>query len=190
MTFWDDLWSDGIMSVQYPRLHSFAMDPNISVKKIMQTDDLSMLFHLPLSPQAFQELVTMQLQLQMVPYDSNTSDTWSFSWGNSQYTSRRFYQLAFKHLILPNTFKWVWKSKCTPRLKFFAWLILMDRLNTKDMLQRRNFHVQPNSHCVMCNAGVVEDLRHLFFDCPFAAACWQKLGILWGSSNDIHTLLQ
>ena len=120
VTFWDDLWSDGIMSVQYPRLHSFAMDPNISVKKIMQTDDLSMLFHLPLSPQAFQELVTMQLQLQMVPYDSNTSDTWSFSWGNSQYTSRRLYQLAFKHLILPNTFKWVWKSKCTPRLKFFA----------------------------------------------------------------------
>ena len=107
MTFWDDLWSDGIMSVQYPRLHSFAMDPNISVKKIMQTDDLSMLFHLPLSPQAFQELVTMQLQLQMVPYDSNISDTWSFSWGNSQYTSRRLYQLAFKHLILPNTFKWV-----------------------------------------------------------------------------------
>lgn len=86
----------------------------------MQTDDLSMLFHLPLSPQAFQELVTMQLQLQMVPYDSNTSDTWSFSWGNSQYTSRRLYQLAFKHLILPNTFKWVWKSKCTPRLKFFC----------------------------------------------------------------------
>ena len=77
-----------------------------------------------------------------------------------------------------------------PDLNFFAWLILMDRLNTKDMLQRRNFHVQPNSHCVMCNAGVVEDLRHLFFDCPFAAACWQKLGILWGSSNDIHTLLQ
>ena len=138
-----------------------------------------MLFYLSLSPQAFQELMSMQLEIQMVPYDSNIPDSWNFSWGNSQDTSGRFYQLAFKHLVLPNTFKWVWKSKCTPRLKFFAWLILLDKLNTKDMLQRRNFHVQPNNHCVMCNSGVVEDLRHLFFEGPFEAVCWQKLGIVW-----------
>jgi len=179
VTFWDDLWSDGIMSLEYLRLHSFAMDPNISIKKIIQTDDWSMLFYLPLSPQAFQELMSMQLEIQMVPYDSNIPDSWNFSWGNSQDTSGRFYQLAFKRLVLPNNFKWVWKSKCTPKLKFFAWLILLDKLNTKDMLQRRNFHVQPNNHCVMCNSGVVEDLSHLFFEGPFEAVCWQKLGIVW-----------
>ena len=103
MTFWDDLWSDGIMSLEYPRLHSFAMDPNISIKKIIQTDDWSMLFYLSLSPQAFQEFMSMQLEIQMVPYDSNIPDSWNFSWGNSQATSGRFYQLAFKHLVLPNT---------------------------------------------------------------------------------------
>ena len=104
-------------------------------------------------PQAFQEILSLQLDIQAIPYDINNVDTWNFLWGDSNYTSRRFYQLAFKHLALPQSFKWVWKSKCTPRLKFFARLILMDRLNTKDMLQRRNFHVQPNTHCVMCNAG-------------------------------------
>ena len=30
VTFWDDLWSDGIMSLKFPRLHSFAIDPNLS----------------------------------------------------------------------------------------------------------------------------------------------------------------
>ena len=37
---------------------------------------------------------------------------------------------------------------------------------------------------------MVEDLKHLFFDCPFALVYWQKLGIVWDDTNDIHTLLQ
>ena len=34
----------------------------------------------------------------------------------------------------PAVFRLVWKSKVTPRIKFFAWLILLDRLNMKNML--------------------------------------------------------
>ena len=60
----------------------------------------------------------------------------------------------------------------------------MDRLNTKAMLQRRNYNVQPNNHCVMCHDQAIEDISHLFFDCPFALACWQKLGITWNNTND------
>jgi hypothetical protein len=29
---------------------------------------------------------------------------------------------------------------------------------------------------------VDEDIDHLFFDCPFAQACWSKLGISWNMS--------
>jgi len=135
----------------------------------MQADDLSELFNLPLSEQAVDELLSMQIDIQRVLYDVNDTDIWSFLWGDSKYTSRRFYKLAFKHLAVPPIFSWVLEvKKCIPRLKFFAWLILMDRFNTRDMLQRRNFNVQPNIHCVMCNDQAGEDLAHLFFDCPFA----------------------
>ena len=141
----------------------------------MQTEDTTEIFTLPLPEQAMDELMSMQHDIQYVNYDEGSNDVWSFLWGNSQYTSSKFYKLAFKHLQVPKTFKWVWKSKCTPRLKIFAWFILMDPLNTRDMLRRRNFHVQPNTFCVHCNDQVVEDVNHLFFKFPFSTVCWQKL---------------
>ena len=80
----------------------------------------------------------------------------------------------------------MWSSKCTQRIKFFAWLLLVDRLNIKMMLLRRNFHVQPNTYCVMCSSSAEEDIDHLFFFCPFAARCWQNLDIQWMNANDIY----
>ena len=79
----------------------------------------------------------------------------------------------------------LWKSKCTPRLKFFAWLMFVDRLNTKNMLSRRHFNVQPHTWCVLCTSNTEEDLYHLFFSCPFASACWNLLGIHWSLSEDV-----
>lgn len=80
----------------------------------------------------------------------------------------------------------VWKSKVTPRVKFFAWLILMDRLNTKDMLARRHFNVQPDNLCVLCSRREEETIQHLFFHCPFAKWCWSKIGMVWVQDDNIH----
>ena len=126
VTFWDDLWTNDILSFKYPRLYSFAKEQRISVQKITQTEDIPEIFTLPLSEQAMEELLSMQHDIQQVNYDVGSNDVWTFLWGNNQYTSSRFYKLAFKYLQVPKTFKRVWNSKCTPRLKFFAWLVLMD----------------------------------------------------------------
>jgi len=71
------------------------------------------------------------------------------------------------------------------RLKFFAWLIVVDTLNTKDMLQRRHLNIQGTSTCIMCNSGQVETIEHLFFECQFAQDYWQKIGINWDLSRNI-----
>jgi len=65
-------------------------------------------------------------------------------------------------------FKSICKSKCTNRIKFFAWLLLVDRLNTKTMLTRKHIFVHNDELCVMCNTGAAETINHLFFTCPFA----------------------
>ena len=72
--FWNDLWSDGIMSIEYPRLFSFAINQHILVKQIMEVDELDMLFNLPLSEQAYEELERMQSYLHAVPYDISSKD--------------------------------------------------------------------------------------------------------------------
>jgi hypothetical protein len=105
------------------------------------------------------------------------SDKWIFIWGNSKFTSGKLYNLAFSHIQVPSTFKRMWWSKCIPRLKFFAWLLLVDRLNTKAMLTRRNNSVDSNDHCVLRSSQADEDIGHLFFSCPFPLSCWQKIGV-------------
>jgi hypothetical protein len=72
-------------------------------------------------------------------------------------------------------YKVLWKAGCTPRIKIFAWLILVDRLNTKTMLRRRHFNIQGDVLCVLCNTGMEEDIDHLFFECPFAMQCWNSI---------------
>jgi hypothetical protein len=64
-------------------------------------------------------------------------------------------------------------------------LDLVDRLNTRTMLLRSNFHVQSNELCVLCDNNTPKDIYHLFFSCPFALACWQKLGFQWNMSLPI-----
>ena len=88
-------------------------------------------------------------------------------------------------LQVPRIFKILWSSKCTQRIKFFTWLLLVDRLNTKTMLLRRHFHVQPNAHCIMCNNSSEEDIDHLFFTCPLAVSCWNSLSIQWSLAPSI-----
>jgi len=133
--FWDDLWMDIVLLVKCPRLVSFARKDDPLVLEVMQAEDLDDLFILPLSAKAFEELESLQAQLQTMPYDDSNANSWAPIWGN-KYSSRRFYHQVFSQVEAQPVFKVIWKSRCTPRVKFFAWLILVDRLNTKTMLQR------------------------------------------------------
>jgi len=186
VTFWEYLWSEDILAHQIPVLYSFAKSTSTSVQEILLAYDLDSLFHLPLSLPASNELFDLQQLLVTIPYNGNESDTWIYIWGNHLFTSRRYYNLVYQYLQVSPVFKMMWKSKCTQRIKFFAWLLLVDRLNTRVMLQRRHFQVQPNSHCVMCTSAVEEDIEHLFFSCPFAGSCWNKLGVLWLSAVNVQ----
>jgi hypothetical protein len=174
VTFWEDPWDMSTLSQDYPRLASFALSTNVSVKVIMNAQNLDDIFLLPLSQQAYEEFQHLQTRLQNLPYDDSTMDHWTPVWG-SRYTSRRFYRYIFNEVDAHPIFKIVWKSSCTPRIKFFAWLVLVDRLNTKSMLRRRHMNIQGTVTCVMCNSGAEETIDHLFFDCPFAKECWAML---------------
>lgn len=176
--FWDDSWDMSVFSQEYPRLASFALNADASVKEIMQAENLDDIFFLPLSQQAYAEFVDLQNRLQNLPYDDTATDRWSPVWGN-RYTSQRFYQHVFQEVDAHPIFKIMWKSRCTARIKFFAWLVLVDRLNTKTMLRRRHLNIQDTVTCVMCSTGAEETIEHLFFDCPFAKVCWATVHFQW-----------
>src|SRR4051812_37602108 len=61
----------------------------------------------------------------------------------------------------------------------------MDRINTKDMLQRRHWRIEDGPKCVLCVSHTLEDGNHLFFQCNFSCRIWNYLQIDWSSGNDM-----
>ncbi|GJM91631.1 hypothetical protein PR202_ga08027 [Eleusine coracana subsp. coracana] len=70
----------------------------------------------------------------------------------------------------------MWKSCCKSRIKFFFWLLLRDRINTRNLLRRKT-RTLDFYNCELCAQDVEETLLHLFFECSFSQNCWHYLGI-------------
>ena len=134
---WEDKWTTQRLFGLFPRLSSFAIDTNVSVKLAFDAPSLLDLFHLPLSEEAFQEFHDFVTLLEG-HYSQDSADIWSYSWG-SKYTAKQAYD-AFHTGPEPHpAFKWLWKSCCQKKHKVFGWLFLVDRLNTRDLLLRKTF---------------------------------------------------
>lgn len=180
---WKDFWMDGgLLCDRFPRLFSFVIDEDLSVAELSRVTDLNTCFALPLSEQAFQEWGQVSQILSAVSLTEGAIDKRSFVWGNS-YAPSKYYNFLFSQLPQDKAFNAIWASKTLPKLKVFCWLLMMDRLNTKDIMQRKHWHVDSGPECVLCNAAILETKDHLFFECDFARHCWEFLHIPWAESG-------
>jgi hypothetical protein len=71
-----------VYSQTFPELFSFVRNQHITISSAASNTHLYELFHLPLSPEAFEQYVTLSeclqsLQLQDIP------DLWMYSWGST-----------------------------------------------------------------------------------------------------------
>jgi hypothetical protein len=82
----------------------------------------------------------------------------------------------------------MWKSCVLGKHKFFFWLLLRDRLNTRELLRRKNLDLR-DYNCVLCNTHSKESLLHLFFDCRFSRWCWRFVNVQWNTSLDPQDML-
>jgi hypothetical protein len=181
--FWSDNWNNGVFDDIFPRLSSFAKDKYISVKEALQIIDPEQAFHLPISAEAAAELRTLQHMLAGV-VTSDENDQWLITSNKSGvFIPSQVYRMSFQHISSHFPSQWIWKSKCTSKHKFFAWLILHDRINTKDMLRRRHWQVTSDHGCVLCSADALEDWSHLFFECNFSVRVWIYLQVNWTSGS-------
>jgi hypothetical protein len=120
--------------------------------------------------QAFQELEQLKFLMDRNPL-SDQEDAWSYVWGG-KYTAAKFYAEIHKHIQVPGVYKWLWKSCCTLKTKVFAWLVLRDRINTRDMLLRRHWKVTDDMHYELCPGRI-----------------WNYLQIDWSSDNDLQAVV-
>jgi hypothetical protein len=183
--FWKDFWhNDELLCDTFPRLFSYSLNEDVSFVAIKNSADIFDLFALPISVEAHDELIQLQEIIQNIDLIQEGNDTRSFIWGNT-YTASKFYNFLFSSIPCDGALKEIWKSKCLPKLRVFAWLLFMNRLNTKELMLRKHWEINDGPSCVLCNAQTLETRDHLFFECSFAADCWNKIGIHWDCSRGI-----
>ena len=147
--FWKGDWNNSIYEEKYPRAFSYCKNGDIPIQAFLNTTDLSMTFHLPLSVQAHDELRQIQREVANVEL-TNANDTWTCCWGAQSFKTTSYYSYYFREITAHVAFKWLWKTKCTAKIRVFGWLLLSDRLNTRNMLKRRHYNIGTNLDC-LCN---------------------------------------
>lgn len=166
-SFLSGCWKLGnfVASLQsrFPRLFSYAKDPWVTVKEAFNSQEISKMFHLPLSEQAYAEYLTVQTLMTTHNRIMDAKDIWFWQGTCSAYKPKTFYSLMHSSLSFNPLLLWIWKSACTMKIKVLAWMLIMDRLNTKDMVERRHWHLDDGVNCVLCPLHTREDSNHLFF---------------------------
>src|SRR3954465_14914446 len=72
-----------------------------------------------------------------------------------------------------------------PKEKGVCLVVIMDCINTKDMILRRHWHIQDGPECVLCRTQHLETRDHLFFKCNFSVRVWAYLQIDWNNGSDM-----
>ena len=122
-------------------------------------------------------------KLSSLTLDNDVHDTilWKFT-SHEEYSASTAYMAQFAgHTtsIMPAA---VWKGWAPPKCKFFAWLIIQNRVWTADRLHRRGW---PNCNlCLLCKQ-VQETAAHLLFQCRFSQRVWIKVATWLGIHGDV-----
>jgi hypothetical protein len=137
--------------------------------------DLNSILHLPISQEAYSQLLQLAAMLENVA-GREEADIWTYIWGSPWFSSSKTYTHLIGHREVHPAFRWLWKSAPQKKHKVFFWLLLHDRLSTRNILRRKNM-VLPSYSCVLCSLQLEETLEHLFLECPFAQASWGILNL-------------
>src|ERR1041385_6438773 len=139
--FWSDGWringSYRPLRDRLPHLVYFVRDDKLSVYDFLSLEDEEILFHLPLTQQAADEYFCLKDWISNLQRDPQAADSWHWP-GKYGYTAKGFYNLMHFHMPTDQSCAWIWRSKCTMKIKVCGWLLKFDRLNTKDLLVRRH----------------------------------------------------
>jgi hypothetical protein len=104
---------------------------------------------------------------------------------NGYLNSARIYRTSTSSGVKTTGYKFIWRSHAPPKVKFFGWLLLQNRLQCRVNLHRKG--IVEEDVCPICqNAPKSED--HMLRDCSFVAVFWLKLGVDVASIPDTTRL--
>jgi hypothetical protein len=184
-SFWETPWLNGNKPKDIAPLIFLAsrtkrwnikksMENNAWIGKIALNEDFSL--------EHAAQYVSLWIQLSHIRLTCDMED--SISWRlttNGKYTTASAYKAQFFGATSTNMNRLIWKVWATPKVKFFAWLAIQNRLWTADRLEKRGW---PNCGlCPLCKREP-ETITHLLINCRYTVRLWDSIRA-W---LDIHGL--
>lgn len=174
-SFWRDRWlSAGRLSDMFPRLLTHTVNENVTVAQVV-TNGLESHLTARLSVQAASELVKI---IDLLAHVSLRGEEDQRLYPNSRDNFHLSSADAYAKLKIAagsarsNFANFVWRNRAPPRVQFFGWLLVQERIQSRANLVRK--HIVESSLCELC--GQVEDCDHIIFQCRFASHVWRSLG--------------
>ncbi|GJN19384.1 hypothetical protein PR202_gb06657 [Eleusine coracana subsp. coracana] len=176
-SIWHDHWLEcGRLTNVYPALASHAATTTATVARVL-ADGVRAQLVPRLSRLAAQELEEVQEHLQRVRLSSHRDTRCSelFSPDGTLKTSA-LYKLVMCATYGPGCSyaKFIWDNRASPKVQFFGWLMVQERVQCKTNLLLKN--IVNDDQCEVCANGA-EDTGHIFYGCSFAQSFWNAIGI-------------
>lgn len=96
------------------------------------------------------------------------------------------FKSLFRALVSPNSFvasnpfpwKRIWTPLASLKIKDFVWLVALNKVNTHDVLQRRNPYMMISPNIFFLCMEEMEFTNHIFIHCKFTYSIWSHFYIL------------
>jgi hypothetical protein len=157
--------------VQFPTLFDLAYDKDISVNKVLESNFDALSFRRRIIGNLrvlFEDLMNCRNHFSLSDQDDRIVwglDKKGFS-VNSLYKKKVMDQVSVPY-------KFLWKSKLPQKIKIFIWLVVRNKILTKDNLKKRNR--KGSQECCFC--GGDESINHLFFHYPITRYVWRVIQV-------------
>lgn len=170
--FWSDRWLAGTAAKDsFPELFKLAFRKNLSVKEALHNGRWMRGLHRINSTELLMQFLSLWNLLSNIQLSDRADGIrWNLT-ADGQYTASSAYAVQFLGRIHSPVLNQVWRLKIEPKVRFFIWLLLQNRLWTSDRLSARGW--PNNSVCPLCDQEL-ECTSHLFLTCPFAKEVWMR----------------
>lgn len=108
-------------------------------------------------------------------FNQGQVDILSWNWEvNAHYSARSVYRILTGGGLVRGEFTAIWKYCIPPSVRIFLYLLLHDKLLTREVMVTRCFNIQDSS-CPLCTSCDFETAHHLFFECTYSKRIWDNI---------------
>jgi hypothetical protein len=204
-SFWEDVWvGDVALRERFPRLFSISVQKEEVIARMWNGNGMEgwnlrwrrSLFVWELN------LLNELLLLINTFRPSEVVDRWVWRAEQDEiFTVKSAYNIV-SSLLLPREapvpdqeliFKVIWKSPAPSKVAGFAWLVLRNRVPTRQNLYRRQVIRNDGETCCVFCGDRMESEAHLFLYCRFVLQIWERvfawLGLIFSLPHSSKSLL-